>query len=79
MCLTSVKEKLLCCLFWSEVLCSFRRSEKSVIMERCFSCVHYKRFVEEMEREEDAFFEEAEKIWKYGYPQKFDVPKEGGS
>ena len=60
------------------VLCAWRRSEKSGIMERCFSCVHYKRFVEEMEREEDAFFEEAERIRKFGYPKKFDV-SEGGS
>jgi len=71
----SVKKKLLSCLFLLDVLCSFRKSEQFAIMDRCFSCKHYFRFVEEMEQEEEEFFEEAERIWKYGYPKRFDVPK----
>jgi len=72
----SVKEKLFSCVFLSDVLCSFRKSEHFAVMERCFKCPHYKRFEREMEEEEDAFFEECERIWKYGYPKKFDVLKE---
>ena len=65
-------EKLLSCLFLLDVLCSFRRRyEKLGIMNRCLECVHYKRFLKEMQEEEEEFFEEAEKIWKYGYPKSF--------
>ena len=74
----SAEKKLLSCLFLVGVLCSFRKSEKSYIMNRCFECPHYKRFLKEMQEEEDAFFEEVERIRKYGYPKRFDVPK-GGS
>jgi len=73
-----VEKKLLSCVFLRDVLCAFRKSERSYVMERCSTCEHYKRFEREMEEEEDEFFAEAEKIWKYGYPKKFDVP-EGGS
>jgi len=31
--------------------------------------------VREMDEEEEEFWEEEEKIRKYGYPRKFDVPK----
>ena len=72
------KKKLLSCLFLLDVLCSFRKSEKSYIMNRCSECVHYKRFLKEMQEEEEEFFEEADRIRKYGYPKRFDVPK-GGS
>lgn len=66
------------CLFVLDVLCSYRKSEKFGVMDRCERCVHYFRFLKEMEEEEDEFFEEAEKIWKFGFPKRFDVPK-GGS
>ena len=45
--------KLLSCFFDDDVLCSFRKSEKSGIMNRCFKCPFYKKFVEEMEKEEE--------------------------
>ena len=44
--------KLLSCFFDDDVLCSYRKSEKSGIMNRCFKCPYYKKFKEEMEREE---------------------------
>ena len=58
------------CFFLLDVLCSFRLTDKSVVMERCFRCSRYVEFVREMEEEEDAFFEEVERIRKYGYPRR---------
>jgi hypothetical protein len=29
-----------------------------------------------MDKEEEKFWDEVEKIWKFGYPKKFDVSKE---
>jgi hypothetical protein len=74
----SVMKKLLSCLFLLDVLCVFRKTEKFGIMNRCSKCLHYKRFLREMEEEEEQFWEEEEKIRKFGYPRKFDVSK-GGS
>lgn len=54
--------KVLSCVFFDDVLCSLRRHEKVRIMSRCFRCSHYLRFVREMEKEEEEFFEEVERI-----------------
>ena len=63
------EKKLLECVFFSDVLCVFRKSKNVTFMHRCFWCVHYKRFEKEMEEEEEEFFEEVDKIRKYGYPK----------
>jgi hypothetical protein len=52
----------LSCLFSSHVPCSFRKSEKSGITRRCSGCEHYKKFVNEMEREEEEFWNEADEL-----------------
>jgi len=57
-----MSSKLFSCFFLDGVLCSFRKSEESGIMDRCFSCSHYLRFCREMEAEEDAFFEELDRL-----------------
>jgi len=72
----SAEKKLLSCVLLPDVLCSFRESEQFGVMNRCLKCPHYFRFLKEMDEEEEEFFEEAEKIRKYGYPRKFDVPEE---
>ena len=56
----SARRKLSSCLFSSHVPCSFRKSEKSGMMRRCPMCGHYKRFVNEMEREEEEFWSEVD-------------------
>lgn len=56
--------KPLSCLFLLDVLCSYRKSERSGIMGRCLKCEHYARFMREMEEEDeatDAFYEWAHK------------------
>jgi hypothetical protein len=49
------------CVLTNAILCSYRKSAKSGLMNRCFSCPHYERFNREMEEEEE-FWEEVEKI-----------------
>lgn len=52
---------LLSCMFWDNVPCEFRESENFLVMDKCLSCSHYKRFNDGMERFEDKFFVEADK------------------
>lgn len=54
--------KVLSCVFFDDVLCSYRKSKKSTVMFRCLKCRHYKRFERMMDEEEEEFFEEVEKI-----------------
>jgi hypothetical protein len=57
------QREVLSCVFFDDVLCSFRKSQKPKIMARCLKCSRYKRFGREMEKEEDEFFEFCEKVW----------------
>jgi hypothetical protein len=57
--------KLLSCLFSLDVLCSYVKTEKFVgVMDRCLRCRHFLGFCREMEEEEEAFFEEVERLEK---------------
>ena len=60
--MVDVKRKILSCLFLLDVLCSYRKTEGFGVMDRCLKCPHYFRFVREMEEEEEAFFEEVDRI-----------------
>ena len=64
--MSSVK-KLLPCLYELDVLCAFRTSEKQMHMKRCETCTYYKRFVKDMEDEEEEFFEEVDRIREHGW------------
>jgi len=46
------------CVFFDDVLCSFRKVKAFYVMDRCFECSHYKRFEREMEKEENEFWAE---------------------
>jgi len=70
-----VKHRILSCVFWSDVKCSLRKSEYSAIADRCLECSHYKRFEREMEEEEEEFWDEVDRIRKYGYPKSFHVSR----
>lgn len=56
--------KMLPCVFLLDVLCSFRKSEKFAIMNRCFDCPHFKRFEREMDEEDERVMDEIDKIRK---------------
>lgn len=62
-----MKSPVLKCVFWDDVLCSFRKSEKFTVMNRCFSCPHYLRFMREMDDEDRRLDDEVLFIQKYGY------------
>jgi hypothetical protein len=59
--------KLLSCVFFDDVLCSFRKSERSGIMSKCWKCPYFKRFEWEMDEEDARVMDEIDTIWKYGY------------
>jgi len=54
--------KVLSCVFFDDVLCSYRKNERFGVMSRCFKCRHYRKFKREMDEEEEEFFEEVERI-----------------
>ena len=54
------------CLFLTKVLCSFRKDSAAEIMGRCFNCPHYKRFMEEMEKEDKETMDEFDEIRRTG-------------
>lgn len=55
------------CVFLSNVVCSYQKYDKPVVLDRCFSCSHYKRFMVEMDEEDEKVMAEIDMIHKYGY------------
>ena len=54
--------KVLSCVFLNDVLCKYRKSEKPMVLGRCFKCRHFSRFNHIMEEQEDAFWEQVDRI-----------------
>jgi len=55
--------KILSCLFLNNVLCSFRRTEKTWgIMARCFRCAHFARFMVDMAEEDDRMMDRIDEM-----------------
>lgn len=54
------------CLFLPDVVCLYVESDKPTFMSRCEECPHYKRFVRDMENEDQEFWDEVDRIRKYG-------------
>ena len=61
----SSEKKLLFCVFSSDVLCSFRKSEKFGVMDRCLKCRYYKEFLREMAEEDEKVMDEIDRIRRY--------------
>ena len=70
--MVSVEKKLLSCFFLPDVLCSWRKSEKLGLMDRCLKCPFYFKFMREMEEQEEEFWDEVDSIRKYGYSGRRD-------
>jgi hypothetical protein len=62
-----MSSKRLPCVFFDDVRCPYRKSEKVKIMSRCFKCPHLKEFEREMEREEDEFWDEVDRMRREGW------------
>jgi len=58
----SVEQKLFSCFFLPDVLCSFRKNENFGVMSRCSKCPHYERFWQELDDEEEKFWEEVARM-----------------
>jgi hypothetical protein len=59
--------KVLSCVFFSNILCSHRKSAKVFIMNRCHECSHFLRFEHEMDVEDERVMDEIDEIRKHGY------------
>ena len=55
-------EKILRCVFYDNIFCFHRKSEKFGIMGRCFECSYGKRFMDKADRGEKEFWERVEAI-----------------
>jgi hypothetical protein len=66
---SSGNPKLLPCVFFDDVMCSFRKDEKVGVLGRCFSCRHYLRFMADMDKQEEeedsAFLAESERMYRF--------------
>lgn len=60
-----MSSKLLSCVFLPDVLCSFRKSEKFTMMDRCLKCSHYARFLREMAEEDEKVMDEIDEMRRF--------------
>lgn len=58
--------KGLTCIFWDDVLCSYRKDSRSRILGRCLTCVHYRKFEAEMDEEDKKMMYEIDEIRRTG-------------
>lgn len=58
--------KCLSCVFWDDVLCSYRKDVRSGVMGRCFKCRHYRRFEREIDEEDEKIMDEIDRIQRTG-------------
>jgi len=57
--------KALSCLFLSDILCSFRKTEKFGIMDRCLKCRYYEEFLQIMAEEDEKVMNEIDRMREY--------------
>lgn len=50
------------CVFLSNVVCSFQKYDKPVVLGRCLTCSYYLRFVREKEVKEEEFWDKIDAI-----------------
>jgi hypothetical protein len=63
--LVEVKPKLLHCLFWLDVLCSYVKTEQFGVMDRCMRCPHYLRFLRVMAEEDEKVWDEIDRMREF--------------
>ena len=56
-----VRGKSLPCVLWDAVTCRFRKSEKVLMMIRCWHCQEFKRFVTEMNEADAKIMDDIDK------------------
>ena len=58
--------KLLSCLLLEDVFCSFVKYGKVGLMDRCMTCVYYKRFLDRMDSEDQRVMDDIDEIRRTG-------------
>ena len=61
--------KVSSCIFFDDVLCSFRKDLRFGMMSKCFKCPEYRRFEREMDEEDERVMNEIDNIRKH--PETF--------
>jgi hypothetical protein len=59
------------CVLQDDVLCIFRKSEQSGIMDRCFKCEQYVRFNREMDEEDERIMADVDRM--FAHPENVTV------
>lgn len=63
--MVDVESKVLPCLFLSNVLCSYVKSESTGVLDRCLKCKHYLRFLQIMHDEDMKVMDEIEEMRRH--------------
>ena len=58
--------KCLPCVFFDDVLCSYRKDVGFGVMGRCLKCRHYRRFEREMDEADAKIMDEIDEIRRTG-------------
>ena len=64
--MVDVESKVLSCLFLPDILCSYVKSEKVGLMDRCMKCRHYEEFLRVMHEEDMKVMDEIDEIRRTG-------------
>ena len=71
--------KLLLCVFWDDVLCSYRKDGRAGVMARCWKCAEFERFEREMDEEDERIMNEIDEERRVLERERSDRDVDGGS
>lgn len=57
------QSKVLLCIFYDDIRCFHRKTEKFGLMDRCLECPHYERFLVEMHEEDMKEMEDIDRMY----------------
>ena len=63
--MVDVEPKVLSCLFLPHILCSYRKTEKLGVMDRCLNCRYYREFLRIMHAEDMKVMDEIDRMRRY--------------
>jgi hypothetical protein len=53
------------CFFSNDVVCSWRKSDKFGVMDRCLKCKHYQEFLRVMDEEDQKVMDEIDRMRRF--------------
>jgi len=57
--------KVFSCLFLLDILCSYRKTEKLGVMDRCLNCRYYREFLCIMDEEDQKVMDEIDEMRRF--------------